>query len=95
MGGWIRETLTLLHQTAYKNEEAHKEKSKAAYDLITKLRSFEPSDMVLCHTPGLTRKLHSISEGPYEVLAKLLDCNYKIALPEKRSQHLVVHGNCL
>ena len=50
----LRETLTILHQTPYKNEEAYKEKSKAAYDLGSKPKSFEPGDMVLCHTPGLT-----------------------------------------
>ena len=51
--------------------------------------------MVLCHTPGLIGKLHSIWEGSYEVLVKLSDCNYKIGVPEQRYQHLVVYVNRL
>ena len=90
---YLRETLTILHKTAYKNEEAYKEKSKAAYDVGSKPRSFEPGGKVLCHTPGLTGKLHSIWEGSYEVLVKLSDCYYKIAVTEKGSQRLVVHVN--
>ena len=60
----IRKTLTTLHQAVYENEEAHNEKSTAAYDLCAKPRSFEPGDMVIFHIPGLTWKLDSIWEGP-------------------------------
>ena len=56
---YLRETLTILNQTTYKNEVAYKERSKTAYDLGTKPRSFESVQMVLCHTPRLTGKLHS------------------------------------
>ena len=51
--------------------------------------------MIVCYISGLTGKLHSIWEGPYEVLSKLLDCNHRIAVPEKRSHNLVVHANRL
>ena len=46
----LRETLTIPHETSYKNEEAYKERSKAVYDLGNKPRSFEPGHMVLCHS---------------------------------------------
>ena len=68
-------------------------KTKAAYDEKAQERHFEPGDMVLCHTPGLTGKLHSIWTGPYEVTAKISDINYKLAVPDKRSQTEVVHIN--
>ena len=51
--------------------------------------------MILCYILGLTGKLHSIWEGPFEVLSKLLDCNNRIAVPEKRFNNLVVHVNHL
>ena len=70
---------------AHANEEAYKLKSKAAYNMSAKPRSFGLGDMVLCHTPGLTGKLHSIWEGPYEVISKTSCCNYKIAEESKRT----------
>ena len=91
----LRETLAKLHKVAHANEEAYKLKSKAAYDMSTKPRSFELGDMVLCHTPGLTGKLHSIWDGPYDVIAKTSGCNYKIAVPGKKSKNTTVHINRL
>ena len=91
----LRKTLTILHEAARKNEEAFKDKTKAAYDEKAQERHFEPGDMVLCHTPGLTGKLHSIWAGPYEVTAKISDTNYKLAVPDKRSHTEVVHINRL
>ena len=89
----LRENLTALHKQAYENEESYKQKSKQAYDQSSKPRSYKLGDMVLCHTPGLTGKLHSIWDGPYEVIAKLSDCNYTMAVPNKRSKKLTVHIN--
>ncbi len=91
----VRETLYKLHKVAHANEEAYKLKSKAAYDMSTKPRSSELGDMVLCHIPGLTGKLHYIWEGPYEVIAKTSGCNYKIAVPGKKSKNTTVHINRL
>ena len=47
------------------------------------------------HTPGLTGKLQSIWDGPYEVFAKHSNCNYTIAVKGKRSRHTTVHINRL
>ena len=91
----LRETLVALHKVAHANEEVAKDKSKTAYDVGSKARSFEPGDLVLCHTPGLTGKLQSIWDGPYEVVAKLSNCNYTIAVKGKRSRHTTVHINRL
>ena len=91
----LRETLVSLHKVAHANEEVAKDKSKTAYDVGSKARSFEPGDLVLCHTPGLTGKLQSIWDGPYEVVAKLSNCNYTIAVKGKRSRHTTVHINRL
>ena len=91
----MRETLVALHKVAHVNEEVAKDKSKTAYDVGSKARSFEPGDLVLCHTPGLTGKLQSIWDGPYEVVAKLSNCNYSIAVKGKRSRHTTVHMNRL
>ena len=36
-------------------------------------------------------EVHSIWEGPYEVIAKTSGCNYKIAVPGKKSKNTTVH----
>ena len=87
----LRKTLTILHEAAWENEEAFKAKTKAAYDEKAQERHFEPGDMVVCHTPGLTGKLHTIWAGPYEVTAKISNTYYKLAVPDKWSHTEVVH----
>ena len=47
----LRETLVALHRVAHVNEEVAKDKSKTAYDVGSKARSFEPGDLVLCRHP--------------------------------------------
>ena len=47
----LRETLVYLHKVAH---------AKTAYDVWSKVRSFEPGDLVLCHIPGLTGKLVNV-----------------------------------
>ena len=59
-------------------------KAKDLYDRNTQPRQLESGELVLCHTPGLTSKLHGILEGPFEVLAKMSECNYVISVPGKR-----------
>ena len=91
----LRGTLVALHKVTHANEEVAKDKSKTAYDVESKARSFETGNLVLCHTPGLTGKLQSIWDGPDEVVAKLYNCNYPIAVKGKRSSHTTVHINRL
>ena len=91
----LRETLVALHTVAHANEEVAKDKYKTSYDVGSKARSFEPGNLVFCHTAGLTGKLQSIWDGPYEVVAKLSNCNYTIAVKGKRSRHTTVHINRL
>ena len=45
---------------------------------------------MLCHTPGLTLKLHSIWEGPNEVIARTSSCNNKVPVPGEMSKNLTV-----
>ena len=70
-------------------------KAKDLYDRNTQPRQLEPGELVLCNTPGLTSKLHSILEGPFEVLAKMSECNYVISVPGKRYTKQTVHINHL
>ena len=91
----LRVTLAVIHQAARDNEQAFKEKSKAAYDQGAQARSFKPRDQVLCHNPNLSGKLDSIWKGPYVVLEKLSELNYRIGSLENNSKNQVVHINRL
>ena len=84
---WVCEMRTRLEElfkVANSQEMIAKRKAKYLHDLNTQPRQLEPGELVLCHTPGLTSKLHCIWEGPFEVLAKISECNYVISVPGKR-----------
>ncbi len=58
------------------------------------LRSFNVGDQVLFRTPGLTAKLDSSWEGPYQVIKKIGILNYQIKMTKDGKQHKkVVHIN--
>ena len=90
MGIGVEGHLAVIHQAAHDNEQAFKEKSKAAYDKGTQARSFKARDQVLCHNPNLSGKLDSIWNGPYVVLEKLSEFNYRIGALENNSKNQVV-----
>ena len=45
--------------------------------------------------PRPVGEVASIWKGPYDVIAKTSGCNYKIAVPGKKSQNTTVHINRL
>ena len=68
---WIAELqdrLEVVRDVLRDKMKAAKEKQKVEYDRTTKLRKFEPGDMVLIRIPGLAAKLEDSWDGPYEVL---------------------------
>ena len=91
----MRKRLDELFKVANSQEMKAKRKTKDLYDLNTQPRQLEPGQLVLCHTPGLTSKLHGIWEGSFEVLDKMSECNYVISVPSKRYTKQTVHINCL
>ena len=84
-----------LFKVANSQEMIAKSKAKELYDLNTYPRQLEPGKLVLCHTTCLTSKLHGFWEGPFEVLAKMSECNYVISVPGKRYTKQTVHINRL
>ena len=56
----MRKRLEELFKVANSQEMIAKRKPKYLYDLNAQPRQLEPGELVLCHTPGLTSKLHGI-----------------------------------
>ena len=91
----LRETLTRLHGKAAENEGAAERKSKEVYDRKTKERCFTEEDMVLVHTPSISGKLETLWEGPFEVVERVSETTYKLAVPDRCSHIPTAHINRL
>jgi hypothetical protein len=78
------------------NQKAH-QKSKAYYDKKAKERKFEVNDKVYlfcpARKPGRCHKFRSFWQGPFIVVQKLPDLNYKIV--NKKRKEFLVHINRL
>ncbi len=75
-----------LHDKVVKNRELS--------DKHTKLRVFQPGDLILRKIPGLGSSLSSSWERPYKVIARISDVNYKIGLIDGKSYHVkIIHIN--
>ena len=61
----------------------------------TKLRVFKVGELVLYRVPGMTCKLAESWEGPYKVLERKGEVNYRIGKVGAEKQAKVVHVNCL
>ncbi len=55
---------------------------------------FQPGDSILRKIPGLGSFLSSSWEGPYKVIARISDVNYKIGPADGKSSHVkIIHIN--
>ncbi len=61
----------------------------------TKLREFKSGELVLYRVPGMSCKLSDSWEGPYKVIERMGEVNYKIAREGAEKHYKVVHVNCL
>ena len=91
----LRDTL----ESAYQHVRVHTghklERQKELYDRRVHGSPFEEGDLVWLHSPvpkrGLPRKLHQPWTGPFRVVRRLSDANYRIQNVMAPRQRLVVH----
>ena len=87
------------HQVRISFDTGHQHR-KEIYDKRVHGRQYEPGELVWLHSPaiprGQSKKLHHVWTGPYRVLQRLSDCDYRIqvALGQKKPP-TVVHFNRL
>ncbi len=91
----MAERVELLREAAALCTAKAKEDRARRYNKYSKLRSFAVGDKVLYRVPGLCDKLAESWEGPFEVVGKKGDVNYKIRREGSRRGEKVIHINNL
>jgi len=93
----LKASLNLAYKLVAKaNRKAH-QNNKRLYDRRAKVRNFEENDLVYLYNPakkpGLTRKFHKPWTGPFKIVKKISDLNYRIV--DQNGKLQVVHVNRL
>ncbi len=95
---WVNnmaERLELMRDCAELKMAKGKESRLALMNRGAKLREFAVGSKVLYRIPGLSCKLADSWEGPYVVLERVGEVNYKICKEGMKKHCKVVHVNCL
>ena len=95
MKNGLKEAYSLVRKKLERTHELRKEK----YDRKVHGEPYKEGDLVWMHSPvtakGGSRKLHHAWTGPFKVIKKLSDCDYRIKGLRGRKQLHVVHFNRL
>ncbi|XP_069371637.1 uncharacterized protein [Paralichthys olivaceus] len=75
-------------------EKAQRDQS-AAYNRPAQPREFQPGDRVLVLVPTVECKFLATWQGPYEVIEKVGEVNYKVRQPGRRKGEQIYHINLL
>ena len=95
----LRDPLEAAHNKARTHLQAAQKRQKDYYDRRVAGTSFRVGDWVLLSTTavkrGLSPKLHHQWQGPYVVLDKVSEVNYRVQLATGQGRKQVVHFNRL
>uniref|UniRef100_A0A9J8BJ87 Gypsy retrotransposon integrase-like protein 1 n=1 Tax=Cyprinus carpio carpio TaxID=630221 RepID=A0A9J8BJ87_CYPCA len=91
----MREKLDQLSTLAHDNQIRSQSRQKTWYDRNARLRTFQPGQKVLLLLPSSESSLLAKWQGPFEVLRKLGQVTYEIAMPGRRQPQQVFHVNLL
>uniref|UniRef100_A0A8C5LXD0 Integrase catalytic domain-containing protein n=1 Tax=Leptobrachium leishanense TaxID=445787 RepID=A0A8C5LXD0_9ANUR len=75
--------------------EQAQEAQRRVYNRGAKVRSFNPGDRVLVLVPTVESKFLAKWQGPYEIIEKIGDVNYKVHQPGRRKPEQIYHINLL
>ena len=95
----LRDTLEEVHEHAREHLQAAQKRQKDHYDQRIAGEQIEVGDRVFLHDParkkGQTKKLHSPWRGPYIVMTRIGDVNFRIRAVDNPRKRKVVHFNRL
>uniref|UniRef100_A0A8C5PLJ4 ribonuclease H n=1 Tax=Leptobrachium leishanense TaxID=445787 RepID=A0A8C5PLJ4_9ANUR len=75
--------------------EQAQEAQRRVYNRGAKMRSFNPGDKVLVLVPTAESKFLAKWQGPYEIVEKKSEVNYKVLQPGRRKTEQIYHINLL
>lgn len=75
--------------------EHAQEAQTRVYNRSAKVRSFNPGDRVLVLIPTVESKFLAKWQGPYEIIEKVGEVNYKVYQPGKRKPEQLYHVNLI
>jgi len=91
----LKASLKLAYKLVARAKQKSHQNNKRLYDRRATVRNFEENDLVYLYNPatkpGLTRKFHKPWAGPFKVIKKISDLNYKIV--DQKNKQQVVHVN--
>lgn len=87
----IRTVLPLVKEHLQKAQEAQ----RRVYNRAAKIRNFQVGDRVAVLIPTVESKFLARWQGPFEVVEKVGEVNYKIHQPGKRKPYQIYHVNLL
>ena len=91
----MAERLEMMRDCAALKLAKGKESRMAYLNRGTKLRELRVGSLVLYRVPGMSCKLADSWEGPYKVIERKGEVNYKIGKVGAERHAKVVHINCL
>uniref|UniRef100_A0A8C5Q3B7 Integrase catalytic domain-containing protein n=1 Tax=Leptobrachium leishanense TaxID=445787 RepID=A0A8C5Q3B7_9ANUR len=71
------------------------EAQRYSYNKNARVRVFQPGDRVLVLVPTVENKFLATWQGPYEVMGKIGEVNYKVSQPGRRKPEQTYHINLL
>ena len=77
------------------NLEQKQRKQKYWYDKNARARTFQIGDEVLILLPTSENKLLAKWKGPYKIIEKVGEVNYKVATPDSPKKKRIMHVNML
>jgi len=89
----LKDKLALVWEVAVESESTAKQKMAHRSEETARARSFSPGDQVLVRVVDPGGKLGDRWEGPFEIVNKIADVTYRVAVPNKREKAMTAHVN--
>ncbi|XP_063054453.1 uncharacterized protein LOC134448729 [Engraulis encrasicolus] len=93
--GAMKERMKVIYPIVREHMEAAQRQQQAAYNRPSQPREFKPGDRVLVLVPTVECKFLATWQGPYEVIERVGQVNYKVRQPDKRKHEQIYHVNLL
>ena len=93
--GAMRERMKAIYPMMREHMETAQRQQQTSYNRSAQPREFKPGDRVLVLVPTMECKFLATWQGPYEVIERVGEVNYKVRQPDKRRPEQIYPINLL